>query len=265
MVTFAGENRKAELVEIWQRSFGDSEEYIRMFLEWNFQKCRIVIYELAGKAVSVAYLLPIVYTAPGKADKPCLYLYAAATLPEHRGHGYFGEILKFIRENIPEPVILVPGEQSLISYYEKQGLSLWLSERRLKIGCEALQGQTLQYDVSDLNFKVYKVIRDKLLADTGFMKWDIHFMEYICHENKVCGGTQKHIRVNGTDYVVLYRMEDRQLSILELLPHKEAENCVLALLKETGCKSAAACLQPVVMTTQNISKDNSGYFNLTMG
>ena len=35
MVVFADKSREAELIEIWKQSFGDSEEYIRMFFAWN--------------------------------------------------------------------------------------------------------------------------------------------------------------------------------------------------------------------------------------
>ena len=85
MVVFADKSREAELIEIWKQSFGDREEYIRMFFAWNLAKTMVLVYEVDGKAVSVAYLLPVTYEKTGQKVVPCWYLYAAATLPEYRG------------------------------------------------------------------------------------------------------------------------------------------------------------------------------------
>ena len=137
MVVFADKSRENELIEIWQQSFGDSEEYIRMFFEWNLSKTMVIVYEVDGKAVSVAYLLPVTYERAGQKAVSCWYLYAAATLPEFRGRGYFGEIVKVVREEVAEPVILVPGGASLVSYYEKQGMKVWLEEQYLDINTYA--------------------------------------------------------------------------------------------------------------------------------
>ena len=274
MGTFADKSKEKELIEIWRRSFNDSVEYIQMFWDWNASKARIVVYEVDGKAVSVAYLLPVTYVEAGKSEVPCLYLYAAATLPEHRGHGYFGDILKFIRGKIPEPVILVPGETSLIHYYEKQGLYLWQEERLIEFFDESDTASVQEAGsdisvanyVSDISFEAYARQRDCVLAKAGYMKWDKHFMEYICHENAVCGGKHKQITIAGEKYIAMYRVENRHLKILELLPQTNVEMCVQVLMQENSCERATVCLQPNVMASENLATEkNKGYFNLTMG
>lgn len=274
MVVFADKSKETELIEIWQRCFGDSVEYIQMFWSRNASKVRIVVYEVEKKAVSVAYLLPVTYVETGKADVPCLYLYAAATLPEYRDRGYFGEVLKFIREKISEPVILVPGETSLIHYYEKQGLHLWQEERLIEVFDEndGIFAQEAGFDisvtncVSDISVEAYAKQRNRVLAKTGYMKWDKHFMEYICHENVVGGGKHKQIMINGEKYIAMYRAEGRRLKISELLPQTNVQMCAWVLMQETGCESATVCIQPNVMATENLITDkNKGYFNLTMG
>ena len=285
MVVFADKSREAELIEIWKQSFGDSEEYIRMFFAWNLAKTMVLVYEVDGKAVSVAYLLPVTYEKNDQKSVPCWYLYAAATLPECRGHGYFGEIMKVVRERIPEPVLLVPGEASLVSYYEKQGMQLWLEEHCLDMYAHAEKASVkykneslAQGCIKDLTAAEYAVKRQKALAGKSYIKWDEHFMNYICHENKVCGGAQKAVSLGGREYIVMYRVEGDMLKVLEILPQDtcslqqshldktKPESCVQILLKETGCKKARVCLNPTVMVTDKLEMcENQGYFNLTMG
>lgn len=268
MVVFADKSREEELIDIWKQSFGDSEEYIRMFFAWNISKTMVIIYETDGRAVSVAYLLPITYREIGKREFPCWYLYAAATLPAYRGHGYFGEIMKTVHEKIKEPVILVPGEPSLIDYYKKHGLHMWQEEVFQEIMYDT-QNMTsvlddVSFDIKDISAQEYALKRNQLLSESGYIIWDDHFMEYICHENKFCGGDQKEICVNGKEYIVMYRKEEDVLRILEVLPQEDI--CVQALLKETGLKKANVCICPNVMTTDKDKlSQNQGYFNLTMG
>lgn len=285
MVVFADKSREAELIEIWKQSFGDSEEYIRMFFAWNLAKTMVLVYEVDGKAVSVAYLLPVTYEKTGQKAVPCWYLYAAATLPEYRGRGHFGEIVKVVREHIAEPVLLVPGEASLVSYYEKQGMQVWLEEQYLDIITHAEKPSAkckhdglVQGHIKDLTAAEYAVKRQKALAGKSYIKWDEHFMNYICHENKICGGTQKAVTVEGREYIVMCRIEGDILNFLEILPQDtcleqqspldkaKLEACVQILLRETGCKKARVCLNPTVMFTDKLEIcENQGYFNLTMG
>lgn len=276
MVVFADKSREAELIDIWQQSFGDEEAYIRMFLSWNVDRCRIVIKEADGKAVSVAYLLPVTFVRAGQKPVSCWYLYAAATLPEYRGRGYFKEIMAYIKEHIPEPVILVPGEASLISYYEKLGLRLWLRENcvTVKVGAatksmsenEISKTEFSEPEIFKIDFQRYKARRDKILAGQDFIQWDEHFMKYIFHENAVCGGGAACICTEGTEFVVLYRKAGWQLKVLEILPHDGYEGCISVLLEATGCEEADICLNPAVMSTEYFpGQKERGYFNLSMG
>ena len=276
MVVFSDKINEAELMEIWKQSFGDSEQYIRMFFEWNLAKTTVAAYMLDGKTVSVAYLLPVTYEKTGQAPIPCRYLYAAATLPEYRGQGYFGEIMKAIYARIPEPVLLVPGEKSLISYYEKQGMRVWLNEKVLDFS--KVQERTVLGEISDISSSEYVLKRKGCLLEHGYINWDEHDMNYIFHENHVCGGFQKVISVSQEKYIAMYRVEDKTLKIMELLPQDDlikqddlkhvygVNACVQLLLKETGCQKANVCLNPTVMITENFPVcKNEGYFNLTLG
>ena len=284
MIVFADESRKAELMEIWKQSFGDSDEYIRMFFDCNFSKIKVLVYEVDKKAVSVAYFLPATYISEEDKSILCWYLYAAATLPEFRNRGYFGQIMKTVSETFPEPVFLVPGEESLISYYKKQGMQVWQEAQSIEVALDAGMISTFCKDNSeflcdngkfkiyfkDLNATEYISKRKDALSKSIHIAWNDHFMRYICHENKFCGGFQKEICVNGQKHITTYRVEGDVLKVLEMLPCKEnleqTHICIQALMEENNCKKAVVCLQPTVMIIDkwDLCKER-GYFNLTLG
>ncbi len=273
MIRFAEKNMFPALTELWQQSFGDSREYIRMFLEQNFDRIKTLVYMVDEKPVSVVYLLSVTYvTALACIHKrKCLYLYAAATLPEFRGKGYLGMLLSYIRVHIPEPVLLVPGAESLISYYEKQGFSMLQTDRRWE--SRRILGHSLQnYMVREISDKAYFGLREQALSGINHIRWDKPLGQYICQENRFWGGRQVQISFDGISAIALFRTENEILYILEMLIVSEGacsdwqEQGTQILLQETGCNVAKVCLQPPVMINKILDKDAQEiYFNLTLG
>ncbi len=238
MITFANRAMFPALIEIWQQSFGDSEEYIRMFLDANFDRIRTIVYLENNIPVSVAYLMPVEYRGvrskkdTGHGKIPCLYLYAAATHPAYRGKGYFGQILSYVKENITEPIILVPGEETLIGYYEKQGLKLWHKAESLRVteqntdiclhnemaSKEALQVCTKRiYHIENITPEMYYRIRESGLDAFSHFRWDEESVKYICKENQYCNGRQVFISYVNKIFLVMFRTEGKFLYVLELL------------------------------------------------
>lgn len=271
MTDFADVQDRGDLKELWKQAFGDSEEYIDMFLDWNASLCRIAVYRAEGKIVSAAYLLPVSYIRADHTKAKAWYLYAAATLPQYRRGGFFGEVLSFIRERFLEPVFLVPAQKSLISYYERHGFWLWLEEcveKRAKN--EA--GQNAEACICDCTPQEYWSYREMLLKSCGSVQWSEHFIRYICHENALWSkGTQKLIVQGDRSVPVLYQIEKDTLRIKEALPKTKDTTWLYALMRETGCTKAMITWQPPVMSNrvlEGMSKKemlNQGYFNLTMG
>lgn len=265
MVGFADAQAVPELIKIWETCFGDSRAYIQMFLTHNFHRIKTVIRTQDGQAVSVAYLLPLTYEKKGQEPVKSWYLYAAATLPEYRGRGYFAEILVFIRKNIQEPVILVPAEASLVGYYEKQGFHRWLeqvshertADNKKDFGEVVFQSLTAEEYVKE---------RDKQFLTEGYMKWSEPFMTYIFAENTFCGGAQVTVQTGNEAQSFLYRKDGEVLHITEALPRELSEKALQKLLQHTACTRAVICQQPTVMATADFTvSSGTGYFNLTMG
>lgn len=295
MVTLANKGMIPQLITLWQKSFGDSEAYISMFLDQNFERIKTIVYvteDFPNIPVSVAYLLPVTYVKEGQEENKCWYLYAAATLPEYRGQGFFAEILKFV-ETLPEPMVLVPGEESLIGYYEKQGMHKWLSERKslFDIAIEKDVGRAReqlnssddsQVQVADISVEEYIALRESILAndeswkEAGYLNWSHSLMQYICHENQFCGGEIKQITIGKEHFLVMYRVDEDVVKVLELLPQTQVSECLTGLVdfvnesykaygNDQRCKTAEVILQPVVLATTKLEvPQEDGYFNLIM-
>lgn len=250
-----------ELIQIWQQSFGDRPEYIRMFLHENASRMKVIICEEDGKAVSASYLLPVWYVKDQDTREKCYYLYAAATLPDFRGQGCFARILHFIDQYIQEPVILVPASKELAGYYERQGFCVWLPEHI----CEVQEaGMADRGQVCAASAEEYIHFRNGILKHSSNMLWDEDMMSYICKEFDEGGGSVQKVYVGQEQFFVMCYKTGSRLYVPEILP-AYSERCIQALLQEFGCCEARVCLQPPVMMNRPFAKREQGYFNLTMG
>ncbi|MBQ3518036.1 MAG: GNAT family N-acetyltransferase [Clostridia bacterium] len=112
---------------LWEIVFGDTREVTDAFFENAFFADGCFYESADGKAVSSLYLLPVTL-----GDKKGFYLYAAATLPAHRGKGIMGKLIKealAYAKSVSDFVYLCPAESSLYDYYRRFGFSQTLYAR----------------------------------------------------------------------------------------------------------------------------------------
>lgn len=123
------------LTELWNKVFGDDEEYIKLFFKQAFydSECFAVIEN--EKIISALYLLKSKIRCCGKTYNG-RYLYAAATLSEHRGQGHMSRLLNeakaYAKEKSLDFIALVPASDSLYSYYESFGYNEAMYKYKLK-------------------------------------------------------------------------------------------------------------------------------------
>ncbi len=77
--------------------FGDEAELVDFYLDKRMTEDNMLLICQDGHAVSMASFLDI-NVRDGEEWKPAKYVYAVATLPEYRGRGYAGKILKKAEE-----------------------------------------------------------------------------------------------------------------------------------------------------------------------
>ena len=161
---------KEGIAAIWRASFPqDPEEMITSFLELvPIEYCFLA--EQEGQAVSMVYSLPA--SVDGK---PLQYIYSAATLPSHRGHGVFGELLHYVLKVAKDAgcvgSFLRPAELSLVNYYARFGYRPWTYCERVHGGC----GRAVP--IAAQSPKAYAVQRQRWLPH-GAVEWPSFLVEY---------------------------------------------------------------------------------------
>lgn len=130
------EEAVSQLVELWQKVFGDDEEYIRLLVPYLDSSDCYAIKE-DGRIVSAFYLLPSEIKIGSRYYKGG-YLYAAATYEEYRKKGYMSSLIKEAIDSKKgefDFISLVPANESLYSYYGRFGFEAKMYNYRTKILC----------------------------------------------------------------------------------------------------------------------------------
>lgn len=108
------------LISLWHNVFGDPIDYIRLFFKDAYYDSECFAKVIDGEAVSAFYLLRCAVKLGDKTYEG-RYLYAAATLPEHRGKGHMSELIHeaidYAETQKLDFIALVPASDSLYGYY----------------------------------------------------------------------------------------------------------------------------------------------------
>lgn len=129
---------------IWRASFpADSEQDITAFLSCTDLE-RECLLAVDGQPVSMVFMLPARLTV-GESALPLQYIYAAATLPERRGVGLFGGLLRqalsLAKVQGCAASFLRPAQPSLADYYARFGYEPFFY-------CDTLTGPAASLPVS---------------------------------------------------------------------------------------------------------------------
>ncbi len=126
----------SSLVSLWEKVFGDDEEYIKLFFRKAYFNSDIFAVTVGDDIVSALYLLKAEIKSDGETYKG-RYLYAAATLPECRGKGYMAQLIRealdFANGEKLDFIALVPATDSLYGYYERFGFTEAMYKYKLEI------------------------------------------------------------------------------------------------------------------------------------
>lgn len=273
------EKNRDEIQEIWQKCFGDEEEYIDFYIKNRMTEETMLLYYLEGKAVAMASFLPAAYQS-GEENIPARYVYAVATLPEYRGNGYGARLLEFAKEHYQEPLFLSPAEEGLISYYEKQGFKRAFEKNAAAVN--DIQAMELavneeEADSFDLSEQIapadYVKIREEHFGQQGFVRWDEEAAAYAMEENAYCGGktllvsSEKALKERA---ILMYRLEGDCLFVEETtLSGRELGILLPRLLEETGAGRYEIKKHPgMLWLPEGLEPEQGveqGYLNLTLG
>lgn len=259
---------RAKIQEIWQRCFGDEEEYVDLFLQNRMTEETMLLYCVDHKPVSMASFLPATYQQ-GEEKREAYYVYAVATLPEYRKHGYATKLLMFARAHYAAPLLLSPASEELEEYYSKMGFEP-LTEGKNLVMLEAEEGSDEPFTFSEeISPADYVKIRDSHFAQQGYVGWDEAAIRYAMDENAYCGGKTLLIS-QGTDReLLMYRVSGENLIVEETtlseVQWKQIEPELLTRNQVTSVTKVVHRGMVLFPEGEQTPVQKSGYLGLTLG
>ena len=277
-VVFADRDlHREQIQQIWQTCFGDDKNYIDFYMDHRMTDETMLAVFKDGRMISMASFLPVEYRVDGVYQK-ARYVYAVATLPEYRGHGYARKIIEFSKEFYRQPLLLAPASETLVQYYQNMGFYTafkpeehWESEKNLRAA--ELPSQEEQIVCSHTpDPKLYQKIRDRYFERDGYVRWDIDAIGYALEENVCCGG--HNLLLTGEEgaeaqNILMYRMEQGTLQIIETtLTPDQLRKVIPKLVADAGAILENRQPQHGMLWTPEAlghSEKEHGYLNLTLG
>lgn len=214
---------------LWQTCFGDpvafAEDFFRQTAPMTF------LADEGGAPVSMVCALPTQFIDEAGEIWPAAYLYAVCTAPGFRGRGLSTALLTFALDALRKKGVayaaLVPAEEGLFRFYEKQGFStvFFNSTYEVPAGGRA--------QITPLTADGYRNLRQMQLYG-DFISYGLPLLQW----QKSCGAL---CRVETPTHICCAAAEKRGnvLHIKELLP--DCPEAAAALAASMGCTAARVC------------------------
>lgn len=218
---------EADILSLWQEAFHDDEDFIRFYLDERLTPENMLIFCQNQQPVSMASFLPAkLWRGDERLD--VRYVYAVATRKDFQGKGYAKTVLSAAKDLWEEPLLLTPAEETLETYYEKQGFVSCNKEQQTLFSLESLTPDpawSQTYTCSACTPAEYYRIRNARLGKDGYIEWDEAALGFAIacavRENgaalkyTACALDEQTAVDDATDELLLYDIADGTLRILE--------------------------------------------------
>lgn len=187
-IRFAEEKDIFALKEIWKLCFQDKDEYIDFFFVHQYEKGKTLVLCYDGEVATMLTMISVELVLPHGQRISSTMLYAIATHPRYQGKRFSTQLMdyakKYIWDHKEGMTILVPGSESLFSFYKKRGYqtSFYLKESILTWG-EMKEWSMQSKNVSNCVMTVatakdYNQLRNQLLKERLYVKYENKEIEY---------------------------------------------------------------------------------------
>ena len=207
------------LTKIWAECFGDSEDYIDLFMKKRFvPKDTLVSVNGSGEITGCGYLLPCSFA---EIKTEGLYLYAGGVFERFRGQGYYDEILAQITERCKTEQFscVLNSHDDLKKMYFAHGFKETHHCKKIRTdisGTNAREhNQNIKLNISNANAAEYTALRNEYFTSPGTVIWDTAAVSYAIKENIYCGGVCDKLSLDGADYLIFAKKEPGSLYITE--------------------------------------------------
>lgn len=249
-ITRLAENQDVpHLKALWKTVFGDSDADIDHFFGTWFAPELTVVIDGADvihggtRPVSVAYILPVGDLVLPEGERlKCAMLYAIATLPEWRGHGYGEAVTRAagelaVQKGFPA-IVLKPADDGLFEFYAKHtGFREFSSAFMTEFADNELPSYDPRYTLTPVSPPKYRSLRQGFLGHVTYIDMDERGLTYQLNLSATSGGGLYALLYDGHNAgCAAIERDDGAVSIKELLL---SEGC-----RMIDAVSAAAQLLP---------------------
>lgn len=228
---FLNEWRTDSIVRLWSESFGDTEEYIDLFIGRHIGSARCAVFNVSGRAQSMLFLLDAPLRLGGEVYKSS-YVYAACTAESFRGRGLMKSLLDFVSAHSGADFIcLVPSQRSLFDYYSRCSFVTAFSKKTVTVGAKELMTAVPSADGVCGSLST---LRNACMGD-GVL-WGDEAIRYALDENEFCSGRSLLVRDSGSvGYAIAYA-EGKAAVIKEAACGRALLGRLADMLCSTGCE-----------------------------
>lgn len=234
LITLARDGMRPDIERIWRLCFpDDAAEAVGYFFEhrYNPNACIVYIDSVSGRSVAMLHVLDMLITDDSEI-KQGQYLYAAATRPDFQGKGIMTRLIsaaqQFAEARGKTYTAVVPGEHSLIKFYEKRGFYRCFRNRVITFSRSDLV-TLAQYKGNERKTKTVilgdselaAVRRDSLIDREGYVTWGERAVSYAMGAHEAIGGRVIAVR-KGYSVAYAFCAENNDIvDISELMASNE--------------------------------------------
>ncbi len=274
-ITFAKMEWIPQLKQIWKECFHDEDSYIDFYFMKRFTEENMLVWLEDKLPVAMASLLPCTCWEKKNGlllKQPVRYIYAVATKPGFKGQGISTKLMKYIQSFLDqnhEIGILVPAEESLISFYGKRNFHPAIRAKE-RVNDEAERFELQISSLSDILIKEgpvlakkYKQIRDSWLGMDGYIEWDEDAIDYAIKENLLIGGLCFEMICEGESHIIMGYIDKEQFIVRETtLSEHQWDQYAMTIANEFECSRILQKERFFMSTRKNWAK--TSYFNLAL-
>ena len=188
VITTAKNDDREGIKSLWKTVFGDTEQYIDLFLEQRFEPSQCVVAKSGQAVTAMLFMLPFILKQPD-GEYRGRYIYAVATHPDFRSRGISTKLLDFAHDKaIAEGAALsalVPASESLFNYYAVRGFKTEFYKREELFSCVG-EGNC---ELTAVRLEEMLTLRRKNFEkSSAFVDWDSGALYHQQNENELLGG-----------------------------------------------------------------------------
>lgn len=201
MIRNATEEDIIQLKNLWDQSFDDPLNYVDFIYRQVSRLADTFVYDLGEELAAMVTLIPTQFVYKNKSAL-AMYIYGAATAPQHRGKGIMTALFRHVEEyarNLDFVLsLLVPGEKFLFDYYRRRGYSADFNCRMITIKPGMIKKDLVldvDVDVDKISPRELYQLREEALTDTPHIRWTDGQLGFVFEDLRIYG---EHIaRYNG--------------------------------------------------------------------